>query len=68
MFKPVKCGLVAMAVLSALTVRAESLPGGSVAALLELARQQGYVGEKEVRAARAVGGVGEPIDLAVVTA
>ncbi|MBK6401572.1 MAG: TolC family protein [Rhodocyclaceae bacterium] len=40
MFKPVKCGLVAMAVLSALTVRAESLPGGSVAALLELARQQ----------------------------
>ena len=40
MFRPVTHGLVAMAALCALTVRADSPPGGSVDALLALARQQ----------------------------
>ena len=44
MFKPVKCGLVAMAALSTLTARADALSssplGGSVEALLAFARQQ----------------------------
>jgi outer membrane protein TolC len=38
--KPVRYGLAATAVLCALAARAEPLPGGSVEALLELARQQ----------------------------
>ncbi len=37
-------------------------------ATLDLARRQGYVGEKDLRAARPVGGVAEPIDLAVIAA
>jgi outer membrane protein TolC len=40
MYRPVTHGLVAMAVLFALTARAEPLPGGSVEALLAVARQQ----------------------------
>jgi outer membrane protein TolC len=40
MFRPVTHGLVAMAALFALTARAEPLPGGSVEALLAVARQQ----------------------------
>jgi outer membrane protein, heavy metal efflux system len=40
MFRPVKCGLVALAALCALTARAETPPGGSVDALLALARPQ----------------------------
>jgi outer membrane protein TolC len=40
MFRPVTHGLVAMAALIALTARAEPLPGGSVEALLSVARQQ----------------------------
>jgi outer membrane protein TolC len=40
MFRPVTHGLAAMAVLCALTARAEAPPGGSVDALLALARQQ----------------------------
>ena len=38
--KPVKSGLVTMAALCALTARADNLPGGSVDALLAIARQQ----------------------------
>lgn len=38
--KPVRYGLAATAVLCALAARAEPLPGGSVEALLDLARQQ----------------------------
>jgi outer membrane protein TolC len=40
MIRPVTHGLVAMAALFALTARAEPLPGGSVDALLAVARQQ----------------------------
>lgn len=40
MLKPVKCGLATMVALCALTAWAEPLPGGSVDALLVLARQQ----------------------------
>lgn len=35
---------------------------------LDLAREQGYVGEKEIRLARPVGGVADPLDLAVIAA
>ncbi|HNL20782.1 MAG TPA: adenylate/guanylate cyclase domain-containing protein, partial [Rhodocyclaceae bacterium] len=47
--------------------KAESTRGLTTQDTLELARQQGYSGTKEIRFARRVGGVAELLDLAILS-